>query len=182
MLKAEENPPVTWPEEKSITEFSGKWWVAHTKSRNEKALANDLIGKKVCYFLPMTWKIRRTKGRKIRSLLPLFTGYLFFCGNEEQRVESLKTNRVANILEVNDQEKLISELYQIEQAIRAGAPLIPHKYIKEGQRCRVTSGPMAGLEGIVESSKNVTRLILKVDILGQAGSLEIDTDSIEPLE
>jgi len=182
MLKAEENPPITWPEENSIMDFSGKWWVAHTKSRNEKALAHDLIGKKISYFLPMTWKIRQTKGRKIRTLLPLFTGYLFFCGTEEHRVESLKTNRVANVIQVKDQQKLINELHQIEQAIRAGAPLTPHKYIEEGLRCRVIAGPMAGLEGIIQKAKNITRLVLKVDILGQASSLEIDTDLIEPVD
>jgi len=182
LLKAQDNPPITWPEQNSVTDFKGRWWVAHTKSRNEKALAQDLIGKKICYFLPMTWKIRRTRGRKLKTLLPLFTGYLFFCGTQDQRVESLKTNRVANVIEVKDQQKLVKELYQIEQAIRAGAPLIPHKYVKKGQRCRIIAGPMAGLEGIIQRSKNITRLILKVDILGQAGSLETDTDSIELLD
>ncbi|MFC1738642.1 transcription termination/antitermination NusG family protein [Planctomycetota bacterium] len=182
MLKASQNPPVVWPEGKSIREFPGLWWVAHTKSRNEKALANDLIGKQTNYFLPMCWKIRRQRGRKIRSLLPLFSGYLFFCGDENDRLGALRTNRLANIIEVEDQQKFLKELLQIEQAIRSGAPVQPHKYIKEGQLCRVTAGPLANLRGIVVEAKGTARLVLKIDMLGQAASVEIDTDIIDVIE
>ena len=91
MLKAEDNPPIVWPEVDSICDFAGQWWVAHTKSRNEKALAHDLILRNVSYFLPMSWKVRRSSRRTIKSLLPLFSGYLFFCGEENDRLELLRT-------------------------------------------------------------------------------------------
>jgi len=179
LLKVSENPPIIWPEQSSVTDFAGRWWVAHTRSRNEKALAHDLIAKNIHYFLPMTWKVRRVKKRTIRSLLPLFSGYLFFCGSENQRIELLKTNRVASLIEVKDQDKLINELLQIEQALRAGAPLTPHSYIRAGRRCRVIAGPLMGLEGVVAQLKNAVRLVLQVDILGQAASVEIDVDMLE---
>ena len=182
MLRLNENPPVSWPEEKSICDFTGQWWVAHTKSRNEKALAHDLIRKDINYFLPMIWKVRHTKNRRIRSLLPLVSGYIFFCSNESQRVEVLRTNRVANLIEVKDQEKLLTELLQIEKSLRAGTALTPHKYIKAGQRCRVIAGPLSDLQGIVLKSRAGARLILQIDMLGQAASVEIDTDTIEPAD
>ena len=182
MLKVSENPPIIWPEEESVSDFPGVWWVAHTKSRNEKALAQDLIQKQVSYFLPMSWKIRRQRGRTIRCLLPLFGGYLFFCGEENQRIEVLRTNRVANIIQVKDQQRLLRELLQIEKTIRAGAVLTPHKYIKAGQHCRVTAGPLAGLQGIVLKTKSATHLVLQIDMLGQAASVEVDTDMIEEVE
>ena len=59
MLKPDENPPILWPPDGSITDFTGTWWVVHTKSRNEKALAHDLIRRNIDYFLPMTWKVRK---------------------------------------------------------------------------------------------------------------------------
>ncbi len=193
MLKPSENPPIAWPEVKSIRDFTGLWWVAHTRSRNEKALAQDLIRKDISYFLPMCWKVRRRNQRTIRSLLPLFSGYLFFCGKENQRIKLLRTNRVANLIEVKDQQRLLDELLQIEQALRAGAPLAPHSYIKAGQHCRVIAGPLADLHGIVTEvpkrkkerlggpvkTKNTARLVLQIDMLGQAASVEIDTDMIE---
>lgn len=182
MLKESENPPIIWPEVQSIRDFTGLWWVAHTKSRNEKALAHDLVAKNIRYFLPMTWKVQRRSHRTLRSLLPLFSGYLFFCGQETERVELLRTNRVANVIIVKDQEKLLKELIQFEQALRAGAPLTPYKFIKAGQRCRVIAGPLLGLEGIVIQIKNVARLLLQIDMLGQAASVEIDIDLIEPTD
>jgi len=181
MLKVSENPPIIWPQVESIREFAGQWWVAHTRSRNEKALAHDLMSKNISYFLPMSWKVRRRSRRKIRSFLPLFSGYLFFCGEEDQRVGLLKTNRVANLIEVHDQEKLLDELVQIAHALRTGAPLVPYNYIKAGERCRVIAGPLIGLEGIVVTTRGATRLVLQVDMLGQAASVEIDIDMIEVL-
>jgi len=34
----------------------------------------------------------------------------------------------------------------------------------------------------VLKTKTITRLVLQIDMLGQAASVEIDTDLIEPLE
>ena len=182
MLKVSENPPIIWPEAESIRDFEGQWWVVHTRSRNEKALAHDLINKDISYFLPMSWKVRRKSRRTIRSLLPLFNGYLFFCGKENDRIELLKTNRVAHLIEVENQQKLLDELVQVNQALQSGAPLTPHKYIKAGTRCRVIAGPLIGLEGIVVRTKNATRLVLQIDMLGQAASVEIDVDTMEVLD
>jgi transcription antitermination factor NusG len=182
LLKPSENPPITWPEGTTIREFAGQWWVAHTRSRNEKALANDLVTKKVNYFLPMSWKVRKIRSRTIKSLLPLFSGYLFFCGEERQRLEVLRTNRVANLIVVKDQGRLIEEISQIEQALLSGANLSQHNYIKQGQRVRVIGGALAGLQGIVEKTKNATRLVLQIDMLGQAASVEMDADMIELVE
>jgi transcription antitermination factor NusG len=182
LLKINENPPLVWPQVDSVRQLTGLWWVAHTKSRNEKALAQDLMAKDISYFLPMTWRVHRHSRRTIKALLPLFTGYLFFCGNEAERVELLKTNRVANLLEVKNQESLINELVRFDQALRAGAPLTPHKYLNKGQWCRVIAGPLLGLEGIIVQTKGDTRLVLQINMLGQAASVEIDIVMVEPIE
>ena len=182
MLKASENPPSIWPADRSISEFEGTWWVAHTKSRNEKALAWEMRQKDIGYFLPMHWKVSRKGRRTFRSLLPLFTGYMFFCGSEDDRVEVLRTHRVANIIVVNDQELLVKNLLPIERLLVEGADLKPHKYIETGRKCRVVAGPLLGTEGIVEQSSKQTRLVLQVEMLGQATSVEIETDYIELID
>ena len=182
MLKVNENPPLVWPEAKSIADFRGTWWVAHTKARNEKAMAWQLANKDVPYFLPMTWKVSRKSGRTIRSLLPLFPGYVFFCGGEVERLEALKTNRTAAILPVTDQVRLVRELLPIETVLQLGKPLVPHDYLKVGQRCRVIAGPLMGTEGLIIRTPKETRLVLQVEMLGQAASVEIDFDMVEKIE
>ena len=182
MLKVDENPPVIYPENTSISNFSGSWWVAHTRSRNEKSLAWQLCRKEVPYFLPMFWKVSSRKRRTFRSLLPLFPGYVFFCGLEKERLEALKTNRIANLIEVPDPERLVRELTPIEILLREGSEIEPHDYIKVGQRCRVIAGPLMGTEGIVTETPKGHRLVLQVEILGQATSVEIAKDIIELID
>jgi hypothetical protein len=182
LLKENENPPITYPEDASIGEISGQWWVAHTKSRNEKALANDLIVRGIPYFLPMTWTVTRKTRRPVRSLMPVFMSYMFFCGNDDHRVEVLQTHRVANIIDIVDQLEFVTELSQVERAIKADVPLTQHHFVKKGQWCRVTAGSLMGLEGIVEDLRGMTRLILQVNMLGQATSVEIGADMVEVIE
>ncbi len=112
-------------------------------------------------------------------MLPLFSGYVFFCGSEADRLEVLKTNRVAGLLNINDQQHLVSELLPIEKALTSGMNLAPHSYIKAGQRCKVVAGSLMGTEGLVVSDQNKTRLVLQVDILGKATCLEIDAALLE---
>jgi len=182
LLKASENPPAIWPAEESISDFEGTWWVAHTKSRNEKALAWQMQQKDISYFLPMHWKVSRKGRRTLRSLLPLFAGYVFFCGSEDDRVEVLRTNRVANIIPVPDQVGLVKDLAPIERLMLEGADLKPHKYIEAGRKCRVIAGPLMGTEGVVSRTSRQTRLVLQVEMLGQATSVEIEGDLLELID
>lgn len=182
MLKAKDNPPVLWPEDVGLDEFEGTWWVAHTKSRNEKALAWQMQKHGISYFLPMSEKVSRSRGRTVRSILPLFTGYVFFCGGEAERLEVLKTNRVASLITVDDQKRLVDDLMPIARILLEGEDILPHHYIKEGQKCRVIAGALMGTEGIAVKVDQQLRLVLQVDILGQATSVEVASDMIEMIE
>jgi transcriptional antiterminator RfaH len=138
--------------------------------------------KQIHYFLPMARKVTKKSGRTVRSLLPLFTGYIFFCGTEDQRLQVLQTNRVANIIGVSDPEGLVEDLVPIQTVLQQGQPIQPHNYIKAGQKCRVLAGPLMGTEGIIEKGGDTTRLVLQIDMLGQATSVEIAFDMIEIID
>jgi transcription antitermination factor NusG len=60
--------------------------------------------------------------------------------------------------------------------------LTPHEYLKTGQKCRVIAGPLLGLQGVVVKTRGAMRLVLQVDMLGQAASVEIDIDMIEVVD
>ena len=115
-------------------------------------------------------------------MLPIFSGYVFFCGDENDRLEVLKTNRTANLIMVEDQRIFVSELEPIEKALTSGFTLEPHDYIKQGQHCRVIAGALMGTEGIVVETKSGIRLVLQVDILGKATCLEIGSDMLESID
>ena len=70
----------------------------------------------------------------------------------------------------------------IEQALKSGAELQPYPQAPIGQRCRVTSGVLEGLEGVVIQHRKRARLVLEVNILGQGTVMEIDADLLEPID
>ena len=182
MLSAKDNPQGQSPSGVPIGQFEGRWFVAHTKPRQEKALAWDVLGSGGRYFLPMYEVTRRSRGRSWKSLLPLFPGYVFLCGNDEDRTRALKTNRIANIIQVVDQARLVTELSAIHRLVASKLAIDPYPRLHKGAGCRIRRGPLAGLEGHVERRRGRTRFVVNVTILGQGAMVEIDGDLIELAE
>ena len=182
MLKPEENPPILSPLAGSVTELNGCWWVAHARSRFEKAFAWDLVRLGIGYILPMIERIRMSGGRKRRVILPLFPSYVFFCGTEEDRCAAMGTNRLCKTIDVGDQTGLVAELSAIERALAGKAELDPYPFAVVGRTCRVAAGPLRGVEGVVVRRDRSTRLVLQVSMLGQGVSMEIDADLLEAAE
>ena len=143
-------PDDLWEEVARDVVPARRWVCLHTRSRQEKALARDLRGAEVPFYLPQVAHERRTpSGRKIRSIQPLFTGYLFLFGADMAWLHVLKGNRVANILEVVEQETLTRELRQIHRLLNSGLSIAPEPSVPVGGRVRVPNGPLAGRLGTV---------------------------------
>ncbi len=170
------------PAELPIEEFDGRWWVAHTKPRQEKALAWEVFRAGGQYFLPMRQATKRSRRRSWKTVLPLFTGYIFLCGSEEDRLAALGTNRIANLIEVVDQSQLVEECSAIQRLLASGLAVGPYPGLSQGKKCRIRKGPLADLEGRVERLKGKDRFVVSVAILGQGAMVEIDADFLEPSE
>lgn len=179
MLKLEDNPPISYPETVITDHLPGRWWVAHTKARFEKAFAWDLLRNEIPYFLPMIHRVRMSGGRKRRTLLPLFTSYIFFRGEKEQRASALGTNRLCQVIEVTDQILFRSELASIQRILTGERTIDFHPYAVTGARCRIKHGPLEGIEGTVLQCNGITKLILGITLLGQGVGVEIDPDLVE---
>jgi transcriptional antiterminator NusG len=158
------------------------WHVLQTKSRMEKMLARDLSARGIDYFLPIQHRITYSGSRKIITELPLFPGYLFLKGSLDDVYTADRSKRVAKIICVAQQDKLEKELTNIRLALEGKATLDPYPYLRAGSRAEVKFGPMRGLAGIVEQRLGMTRLVLQIDMLGQAVSLEIDASLLDPLD
>ncbi len=182
MLKVSDNPPILTPDVDSLADLAGQWWVAHTKARNEKALAWDLLRRDIGYFLPMRERVFFSGGRRRRGLMPLFKSYIFFCGDAEDRQAALRTNRVCQTLDVADQARLVVELTAIEKALLGKADLEPYTGVAVGQRCRIVAGPFRNIEGLVVDRGARARLVLHVGLLGQGAAMSIEADLLEAID
>jgi transcription antitermination factor NusG len=155
------------------------WFVLRTKSRQEKILANELRSRGIANFLPIINCTKYYGGRKATVELPVFPGYLFLRGDMDQAYDADRTRRVAQIIKVSDQERLDRELRSIYMALAGGAPLDPFPYLRAGVSVEVREGPFRGLRGVIEPGGRRDRLILQVEILGRAVSLEIDASLLD---
>jgi hypothetical protein len=93
MIRLQDNPPMAWPTPSATAEVKADWTVVYCKPRQEKALGRDLCRRQVNYFLPMVLRETSSGGRRRRNLYPLFPSYLFFAGDEMDRLAVLKTER-----------------------------------------------------------------------------------------
>lgn len=173
-----------YPENLLSDEFqddSRRWWAVYTKPRQEKSLARQLVDASIPFYLPLVSKENLIRGRRVQSHIPLFGGYVFLYGTNEDRVRSLTTNRIATILPVADAVAMRDDLRQIARLIEADAPLTIERRLAPGQRVRIKAGPMDGMEGTVLKRRGKTRLVVAVQFVQQGVSVEIDDFLLEPL-
>jgi transcription antitermination factor NusG len=158
-----------------------RWFVLQTKPRQEKALASDLVAMSIDYYLPLQGQVRYYGTRKRERELPLFPGYVFLNGTLEDAYGADRTKRVARLIDVSDQVQIAWELAQIRRAVESGASLAPFHHLARGRLVEVSGGPFRGLQGVIEGCGRSDRLILGINLLGQAVSLEVDGSLLVPL-
>ena len=159
-----------------------RWRLLHTKPRAEKALARQLARRGMAFFLPLYERRLRYRKRVVVSHLPLFPGYLFLHGEHDGRLEALRTDRVVRAIDVVDQQKLHTELRQVQQLISSGVAIAPEERLKPGMLVEITSGPLKGLDGKVLRRGSQYRFVIQVDFLGRGASCEVEGWSLRPVE
>lgn len=182
MLKLADNPLPRLPTRESVLDIPGEWYVGHCRSRLEKSFAHDLSRLGVDYFLPLVPRTTFSGGRKRKVLHPLFPSYVFFAGDEQTRLAALRTDRLANVLPVRNQDVLIKELSEVEKALSSGLAVDLYRHIAVGQRCRVRSGPMEGVVGIVVDRADLVTFVVEVTLLRQGAAMHIEGELLEPIQ
>jgi transcription antitermination factor NusG len=164
-------------------EIERRWWCLHTKPRQEKAAARDLRALKVPYYLPQVVREERTpQGRKTRSVVPLFTSYLFLLGDENERLVSLKANRLVRIIDVADQAMLNHDLRQIHQMLASGLAVVPEPQVPVGASIRILSGPLTGIEGRVVRRGKRDQFVAIVQFLGSGATVDLEDWQVEQID
>ncbi len=173
--------PETLLDELAAEPSDRRWWVLYTKARQEKAVSRNLLGYEIPFYLPLVKKESVNRGRRRSSFIPLFAGYVFLYGSEEERARILTTNRISRVLPVDNPELFLHDLRQFRQLIATDAPLTVESRLVPGDQVRVRHGSFAGLEGTVLKRRGKTRLLVCVNFLQQGASVEVDDFLLEPI-
>jgi transcription antitermination factor NusG len=115
--------------------------------------------------------------------LPLFPGYLFVRIRRSERVRVLDVPGVLAVVGGNGREPVPLPDEAID-VLRSGLHLRhaePHALLAVGQRARIRSGALAGMEGIVVRKKNSLRVVLTLESIQRSISVEVAAEDLDPL-
>ncbi|TLY43420.1 MAG: UpxY family transcription antiterminator [Nitrospirae bacterium] len=157
-----------------------KWYALWSKSHCEQLVCDQLAAKGFQVFLPKieVWS-RRNGGRHCISV-PMFPGYLFLhhAMDLNSYIEVLKTRELVRVLgDGRDRLAVVpdAEIDAIQKVVQAHLPALPYPYLREGQRVRITKGPLAGVEGILVHTKpNKGLLVLSIELFQRSVAVEVD--------
>lgn len=160
------------------------WYAVYTVVRHEKAANAALREKKIETFLPLREVLSQWKDRKKKVLLPLFPGYLFVHTTLEDKLDILNTPGVVRILGFSGTPAPIpdDQIESIKTLLESRVPFDPYPYLEEGKRVTVTHGPLSGIVGRIVEKRGLKRLILSVDLIKRAVSVEVDIGEVELLD
>lgn len=157
------------------------WYVLQTKPRAEKKVAQWLEFYKYFCHLPLTLHVRKSKTqrRKIKTLLPLFPGYVFTKLMPDERITMLKTNLIVKTIAVQHPRQMIHQLRQIKNATRHSPEVKVTHNFQNGELVRITAGPMRGIEGYVKREGPNATLCINVDILSSTVEVAVSPADLE---
>ena len=166
---------------------AAQWFVLWTHSHCEQLVHDQLAGNGFDVFLPTIKTWSRQKGVRRAISVPMFPGYAFVnhAMDKWSYTALLKTRGLVRILgERWDRLEAVpaAEIEAIRRVAAVDAPVMPHPYLRQGQRVRIVDGPLIGVEGIlvqVKPSKGL--LVLSVDLLRQSVALEVDCTVVVPV-
>lgn len=160
-----------------------RWFAVQVRTRWESSTALLLSGKGYQTLLP-TYRTQKRWNGKLRQVnAPLFPGYVFCQFDRQKRLPILVTPGVIAVvgqgkvpLPVDD-----AEIEAIRTIVSSGVLAEPWPFLEVGQKVRIESDALQGLEGILVQFKGKHRVVLSVSLLRRSVALEIDRACVRPL-
>jgi transcription antitermination factor NusG len=163
---------------------SEQWYGLHTRPRHEKIVAHRLAEKGVTTFLPLVTEVHRWSDRKKSVQLPLFSCYVFakFIPNRVDRLRVLRVDGVFALVGACGEGAPIpdAEIDAVRSLVETQVPWSSHPYLKIGQRVRIRSGALDGMEGILVSRNGDRTLVISVEAIQRSLAVRVEGYEVEP--
>jgi transcription antitermination factor NusG len=163
-----------------VTEILASWFAVHVRARRELGISQQLQSQGHEWFLPL-YSCKKYWSDRVRTVqLPLFPGYVFCRFNPLDRLPILKIPGVIQIVGFNRQPVAVDEdeIRSIQVLAASGLSHEPWPYLKVGDRVRIETGPLRGLEGLLADVQGNRRLVLCVSLLQRSVAVKIDSTSV----
>jgi transcription antitermination factor NusG len=161
------------------------WFAIQTLPRHEKKITSELQQKGIKALLPLVSDKRQWSDRRVVVETPLFPGYVFVNINLDQseRIAVLRTPGVRNFVGMRGLGDPIpdSQIESVQAIVSKGIPFNSCPFLNVGQRVRVRSGSLDGVEGIVTAVNGDKSLVISVDLIQKSLAIRITGFTVEPV-
>ncbi len=160
------------------------WYAMQTRPRREKVVVQRLRDRGVTTFFPTVTEVHRWSDRMKSVEMPLFSCYLFVktAATNEDRQRVLQVDNVLGFVGTAGLGTPIpdEQVDAVRALVSEKLPYSCHPFLTTGERVRICSGALTGLEGILLSRKGDRKLVISVDAMQRSLSIQIDGYDVEP--
>jgi len=160
------------------------WYALSTRSRHEKRVYDRFHLKGIESYLPLITVHRKWSDRYKTVQEPLFSCYVFVKIALKDRLPVLQTDGVVRLVSFKGIPATIPEhqLEAIKIVLKEKEDIQRIDYLTPGQKVEVVQGPLRGVRGVLINVKNRHRMVLTLDGIMQAISVDIDYRDIRIIE
>jgi transcription antitermination factor NusG len=162
---------------------SQSWYAVHTRARHERVVVQRLAEHGVATFLPMMTEVRRWSDRKKVVQLPLFTCYVFakIAPTNVDRMRVLKVDGVLSLVGTRGEGTPIpdEQIESVRILAERGQSWSSHPFLEIGQRVRIKSGALDGMEGVLVSRNGDRTLVISVHAIQRSLAVRVEGYEVE---
>lgn len=160
------------------------WYALHTRPRHEKIVARRLEERGVTTFLPIVTEVHRWSDRKKNVQSPLFSCYVFarFAPDRTERLRVLRVEGVFGLVGAHGEGAPIpdDQIDAVRSLMETDLPWSSHPYLKIGQRVRIRSGALDGMEGMLLARDGDQTLVISIDAIQRSLAVRVEGYEVEP--
>jgi transcriptional antiterminator RfaH len=160
-----------------------QWYAAYTNSRAEKKVLKELQKQGIEAYLPLQKKLRQWSDRRKWVEEPLIRCYIFVRIDIGNYYQVLNTNGIVRYISFEGKAVPIPEnqIDVLRKLVANEADVeVTTENFTPGDKVKVVSGPMHGLEGELVDFRGNRRVMIRIEHIGQqllvsipAGFLEV---------
>lgn len=174
-----ENPSVAL----ETGDFRESWYAVQTRARHERVVMQRFQDKGLTAFLPVVTEKRRWSDRWKEVELPLFSCYVFvkIMATNEDRLRVLCTDSVFDFVGATRQGTPIpdEQIEAVQTIVTERMNWETFPFLKIGQRVRIRSGSLTGVEGILVSRNGKRSVVVSVDAIQRSLAVRVEGYEIE---
>lgn len=164
-------------------EATRNWYALYTRPNFEKRIDRELQKMGLQPYLPLRPMLRQWSDRKKWIEAPLFSCYVFVQADAKERLLALTPEGVVRMLGHHGQPAIIPEfeIMAVKKMLAHDFDPEPIPHVEPGDLLEITSGPLAGMRGVLRSIQGRQRFVIAFEGIGQSVAIRIDVGRVNKI-